>query len=142
MRKNHRNGAFETEFTRNLRDWRELVTNHILISIRKTSVGRAPPTEPIASPSNSITGCVWRLPHSRLAKKSRLLSRPISASRTLVSVLEIPEICENLPPEKRDELADFARFRIARHQDEKWESIIASDAPRPRLDKFVRESAA
>lgn len=59
-----------------------------------------------------------------------------------MSALEIAELCESLPPEKRDEVADFARFLISRHQDEKWESIIASDASRPRLDTFVRESAA
>lgn len=56
--------------------------------------------------------------------------------------MEIAELCESLPPEKRDEVADFARFLLSRQQDESWESIIANQSPRPRLDAFVRESAA
>jgi hypothetical protein len=59
-----------------------------------------------------------------------------------MSALEIAELCESLPPEKRDEVADFARFLLSRQQDESWESIIANQSSRPRLDAFVRESAA
>ncbi len=59
-----------------------------------------------------------------------------------MSALEIAELCESLPPEKRDEVADFARFLLSRQQDENWELIIASESSRPRLDAFVRESAA
>ncbi len=59
-----------------------------------------------------------------------------------MSALEIAELCESLPPEKRDEVADFARFLLSRQQDETWESRIASASPRPRLDAFVSESTA
>jgi hypothetical protein len=59
-----------------------------------------------------------------------------------MSSMEIAELCESLPPEKRDEVADFARFLLSRQQEESWESIIANHSPRPRLDAFVRESAA
>lgn len=59
-----------------------------------------------------------------------------------MSSLEIAELCESLPPEKRDEVADFARFLLSRQQDESWESIIANQSTRPRLDAFVREFAA
>ena len=59
-----------------------------------------------------------------------------------MSALEIAELCEKLPPEKRDEVADFARFLLSRQQDESWETIIESTSSRPRLDAFVRESAA
>jgi hypothetical protein len=59
-----------------------------------------------------------------------------------MSVLEITELCESLPPEKRAEVADFARFLLSRQEEEKWEAIIASKSPRPRLDAFLRESAA
>jgi hypothetical protein len=59
-----------------------------------------------------------------------------------MSASEIAELCESLPPEKRDEVADFARFLLSRQQDESWESIIAGHSSRPRLDAFVRESAA
>lgn len=59
-----------------------------------------------------------------------------------MSSLEIAALCESLPPEKRDEVADFARFLLSRQQDESWESIIANQSSRPRLDAFVRESAA
>jgi hypothetical protein len=59
-----------------------------------------------------------------------------------MSALEIAELCESLPPEKRDEVANFARFLLSRQEEEKWESIIASKSPRPRLDAFLSESAA
>lgn len=59
-----------------------------------------------------------------------------------MSATEIAELCEVLPPEKREEVADFARFLIARQQDERWEALIADPKPRPRLDSFLRESAA
>lgn len=59
-----------------------------------------------------------------------------------MSVSEIAELCESLPPEKRDEVADFARFLLSRQQDERWEKIMAEGRSRPRLDAFLRESAA
>ena len=52
------------------------------------------------------------------------------------------EVCEALPPEKQAELADFARFLLARQDDEAWEQRLASPQARPRLDSFLRESAA
>ncbi|MGD1084848.1 MAG: hypothetical protein ABSA47_08890 [Verrucomicrobiota bacterium] len=55
---------------------------------------------------------------------------------------EIIEVCEALPADKQLELADFARFLIARQEDEAWESRIAYPKSRPRLDSFLRESAA
>ena len=54
---------------------------------------------------------------------------------------QLIEICEQLPPDKRVEVADFARFLLARESDERWEQIIASPAPRPKLDAFLKESA-
>jgi len=57
-----------------------------------------------------------------------------------MSALEIAELCEALPPEKREEVADFARFLLARQQDEQWETLIADPKGRPRLDAFLRES--
>jgi len=57
-----------------------------------------------------------------------------------MSALEIAELCEALPPEKREEVADFARFLLARQQDEQWETLIADPKARPRLDAFLRES--
>ena len=65
-----------------------------------------------------------------------------SANYMLMSVLEIAELCESLSPEKRDEVADFARFLLSRQQDEIWETSISSHFSRPRLEAFVRESAA
>lgn len=59
-----------------------------------------------------------------------------------MSASEIAELCENLPPEKRDEVADFARFLLSRQQDDSWETIIAETRHRPRLDAFLRESAS
>ncbi len=55
---------------------------------------------------------------------------------------ELIRICESLPEEKRAEVADFARFLLARGDDERWEQLIASGQRRPRLDAFLRQSAA
>jgi len=55
---------------------------------------------------------------------------------------ELAELCEALPPEKQEEVADFARFLLSRQSDARWETIV--DAPKgySRLDSFVQESAA
>ena len=55
---------------------------------------------------------------------------------------ELIRICESLPAEKRAEVADFARFLLAREDDERWEQLVASGQRRPRLDAFPRQSAA
>ena len=54
---------------------------------------------------------------------------------------EIIHVCEALPPEKQSEVIDFARFLLARQDDERWEQTLAERQPRPRLDAFLRESA-
>ena len=54
---------------------------------------------------------------------------------------ELIRICELLPEGKRAEVADFARFLLAREADEHWEQLIASPAPRPKLDAFLKQSA-
>jgi len=54
---------------------------------------------------------------------------------------ELVRICEALPEGKRTEVADFARFLLAQEGDERWEEIIASTAPKPKLDVFLKESA-
>jgi len=55
---------------------------------------------------------------------------------------EILKACEALPPEKQTEAADFARFLLARMEDEQWERTLDDARPRPRLEAFLRESAA
>ena len=55
---------------------------------------------------------------------------------------EIIRVCEALPPNKQTEVADFARFLLARQTDEAWEQRLAYPHPRPRLDAFLRESTA
>ncbi len=59
-----------------------------------------------------------------------------------MSASEIAELCESLPPEKREEVADFARFLLTRQNDARWESLLDDPRPRPRLDAFLRESAS
>jgi hypothetical protein len=54
---------------------------------------------------------------------------------------ELIRICEQLPQARRAEVADFARFLLAREADERWEQIIASPARRTKLDAFLQESA-
>jgi hypothetical protein len=58
------------------------------------------------------------------------------------AVQEIVQVCEVLPEEKQAELADFARFLLARQDDEAWERRLAYPQSRPRLDAFLHESAA
>ncbi|HSU56112.1 MAG TPA: hypothetical protein VLT36_18790 [Candidatus Dormibacteraeota bacterium] len=55
---------------------------------------------------------------------------------------EIVRVCEALPAEKQTEVADFARFLLARYDDEAWERIISNPKPKPRLEAFLRDSAA
>ena len=55
---------------------------------------------------------------------------------------ELIRVCEALPPEKRAEVADFARFLLAKQEDEAWERTLAENRPRPRLESFLRESGA
>ena len=54
---------------------------------------------------------------------------------------EITEIWEVLPTERRQLLADFARFLLEKENDDRWESMIADPNPRPRLNAFLRESS-
>ena len=54
---------------------------------------------------------------------------------------EIIEVCEALPAEKRAEVMDFARFLLAREDDERWEDLLAAPGKRPRLDAFLQQSA-
>ena len=55
---------------------------------------------------------------------------------------ELIRICEQLPEEQRAEVADFARFLLAKREDAAWERSIADPRPRPKLDEFVREAIA
>ena len=59
-----------------------------------------------------------------------------------VETEELIGICESLPEQKRAEVADFARFLLAREDEERWERLIASDQRRPKFDAFLRHSAA
>jgi hypothetical protein len=55
---------------------------------------------------------------------------------------EIIRVCEALPADKQSEPADFAHFLLARQDDEAWERHLAFPQPRPRLDAFLKDSAA
>jgi hypothetical protein len=58
-----------------------------------------------------------------------------------IETQELLSICEQLPEAKRAEVADFARFLLAREGDERWEQIIAENKPRPKLEALLKESA-
>ena len=58
-----------------------------------------------------------------------------------MSATDIAKLCEALPPDKREEVADFASFLLARQNDAQWEARLDDPCPRPRLDAFLRESA-
>ncbi len=58
---------------------------------------------------------------------------------------EIVRLCEALSEEKRIEVMDFARFLLDRteHPDDlAWERRLADPARRPKLETFLRQSAA
>lgn len=55
---------------------------------------------------------------------------------------ELIRLGEQLPEGKGIEVADFARFLLARLDEERWERLIASPERRPKLDEFLRQSAA
>ena len=58
---------------------------------------------------------------------------------------EIARLCEALPEDKRMEVMDFARFLLGRTEhpgDLAWEQHLANPARRPKLEAFLRESAA
>ena len=59
-----------------------------------------------------------------------------------VTTEEIIRVCEKLPTEKQAEVADFARFLLARQGDEAWEGIISSPRPRPKLEAFMEAALA
>ena len=58
------------------------------------------------------------------------------------NVPQIIRVCEALPPEKQTEVADFARFLLSRQDDARWEELLDYPGPRPKLEAFLRESAA
>ena len=55
---------------------------------------------------------------------------------------DIFRVCEALPPDKRNTVADFARYLLARQADEAWEERLAYPQSRARLDAFLRDAAA
>ena len=60
---------------------------------------------------------------------------------------ELLDICEQLPDVERAEVADFARFLLAKRksipdEDEAWERTITDGRRRPKLDEFVRAAMA
>jgi hypothetical protein len=71
-----------------------------------------------------------------------MLASGIYNHRMSVETEELIGICESLPQYRRAEVTDFARFLLAREEDERWERLIASDQRRPKLDAFLRQSAA
>ena len=55
---------------------------------------------------------------------------------------ELIRICDALPLEKRTEVADFARFLLARESDEAWERTLGDPGGHPKLDAFVKSALA
>ena len=55
---------------------------------------------------------------------------------------ELIRICEELPEDKRVEVADFAQFLLDRQDDARWERILADPKPRPKLEAFMEASRA
>jgi len=58
---------------------------------------------------------------------------------------EIVRVCEALPPEKQQAVVDFARFLLSQGSqggDESWEQLLADPNPRPKLEAFLKASAA
>ncbi len=66
----------------------------------------------------------------------------IRFSDVSTATLELIQICEALPEDKRTEVADFARFLLEREGDERWEAIIAEGEPRTKFEAFLRDAAS
>jgi len=55
---------------------------------------------------------------------------------------ELIHICDALPQAKRIEVADFARFLLAREKDEAWDRTLGDPDGHPKLDAFVKDALA
>jgi hypothetical protein len=55
---------------------------------------------------------------------------------------ELIRTFEQLPEAKRIEVADFAKFLLAKQGDERWEQIAAEPVSRPKLKAFLKASKA
>lgn len=55
---------------------------------------------------------------------------------------EILSVLEELPPERREEVTDFAKFLLARQADDRWEQLITNPDTRPKLEAFMESSTA
>ena len=55
---------------------------------------------------------------------------------------DLVRICDALPKEKRNEVADFARFLLARESDAAWDRILDDPRGHPKLDAFVKSAIA
>ena len=55
---------------------------------------------------------------------------------------ELIRICESLPDAERAEVADFARFLLAKRDNDAWERTLDDARPRPKLDEFIRAAMA
>jgi hypothetical protein len=84
------------------------------------------------------------IPSTASADASRLEFLAVNGYEIDMSINaeEIMRVWGALPVDKQSELADFARFLLARQDDEAWERRIAYPQPRARLDAFLRDSAA
>lgn len=51
--------------------------------------------------------------------------------------MELVALWERLPPNKRDEVEDFARFLLAQEAEAQWEATLSDPRPRPKLGQFV-----
>ena len=40
------------------------------------------------------------------------------------------------------EVIDFARFLLLQQDDARWEKLLSDEQPRPRLEEFLKASAA
>ncbi len=55
---------------------------------------------------------------------------------------DLVRICDALPKEKRSEVADFARFLLARESDAAWDRTLDDPRGHPKLDAFVKKAIA
>lgn len=52
--------------------------------------------------------------------------------------MEILEIFESLPVEKKREVTDFARFLFERSEEDIWEELINGEHSRDKLEAYAR----
>jgi len=83
-------------------------------------------------------------PQSALARSSAISALTNRREQIIISTVSASEIIKELPKlseAERRAILDKLR-ELAQQDDERWEQLLNDPQPRPKLEAFLRESAA